>query len=125
MSAQKKGPAERANAHGAVFAATPIKGNRMFDSTACCIPHKGRRIPYPRPAYYAAIEAGIASAHAWLADPKQSLSDHRGYARVEYIGTVIDASEPGHVPLTAAIDGFDDGFSRGIAQIIAGGARHG
>ncbi|WP_167731873.1 hypothetical protein [Kerstersia gyiorum] len=77
----------------------------------------------PIPAYQAAVAAGINAALAWFRHPVLSAGDYRNQKRIAYIWHVIDAHRPGHTPLTAALDGFTEGFNRGLAQAIAGGAR--
>lgn len=81
--------------------------------------------PFPHHAYHAAVDVGIRAAKAWYRAANQSLGEFRDAERAEYAGYIIDAHEPGRIPLGAALDGFTDGFSRGLAQIISGGANHG
>lgn len=80
--------------------------------------------PFPPHAYHAAVDVGIRAARAWYRDANQSLGEFREAERAEYAGYIIDTHEPGRIPLGAALDGFTDGFNRGLEQIIIGGARH-
>lgn len=84
------------------------------------------RIPYPHSAYHAAVAAGIASARSWFAGkpPRYSLGEYLDEERYAYCDLVIGIHEPGRIPLAAGLEGFADGFNRGLEQIIAGGASH-
>lgn len=86
--------------------------------------HVRANFPYPESAYHAAVAAGIEAARAWFDTPVKSAGEHKHDARVEYVGGVIDSNEPGCIPFSAAVQGFGDGFDRGIALIVAGGASH-
>ena len=118
MDAQKNGPAERANAHGAVFAVTLTQGNHMIDSTCC------DRELHPS-AFNASREAGFLAAQAWARQNGQSLGAHRDAELARTIGqqaAMTDDYSGDHV--MEMVSGFLEGYSAGIVDLIRGGARH-
>lgn len=81
-------------------------------------------IPHPNHVYFQSVEAGKSAARDWFRDTPTTLATYLDVARMSYVWDVIDASEAGTVPLAASLDGFTRGFERGVAEQIAGGARH-
>lgn len=118
-TAQKNGPVERANAHGAVFAATPIKGNRMFDSNLCDL------VP-PTDAFDASRKAGFLAVQSWALQQGHTLGVHRDteLARVIVEQTNV-TGDYSIFNINSIADGFRKGYSEGIADLIVSGGRHG
>jgi len=117
MTAQMRSPVERWSADGAEIAATLSKGNRMAHSTVLTRdPEAAFVAGYT--AYPFCFETGRHAAQLWLSDvkPVMSLADFREN-RWRAFSAGTDRGRDEH-------EAFSDGFSKALADHIAG-ANHG
>lgn len=107
MAPQKENPGKRANAAGVEIAVSPMKGTYQMNHTTD-----------PK-APDADFQAGQAAALTWFNQAMQTMADYRDAARCALVRGIEDEAEA-----AAASYLFDEGFSHGIAQALAG-VRHG
>lgn len=113
-----KNPAERCNAGGVEIAATLSKGNRMAHSTVSTADAEAAFVA-GYSAYPFTFETGRRAAQLWLTakNPPLSLADFRDSRwRAHSCGRHCGWQEQ---------EAFNQGFSRALAEHIAGGGIHG
>src|SRR5690554_488776 len=113
MEAQMKNPAERCNAGGVEIAATLSKGNRMVHSTVSTADAEAAFVA-GYSAYPFTFETGRRAAQLWLTakNPPLSLADFRE-SRWRAFSAGCDRGREEH-------QAFNDGFSKALADHIAG-----
>lgn len=114
MNVQKESPVECANTRGAEIAVSLLKENHSMNDTAS-LTQSAYRAGWE--SYPFTFHAGKSAAHLWLSGrPALSLADFRENRWRVFTAGRIEIYPGEHAA-------FDDGFSRALAEHVAG-VRH-